>query len=260
MANTTNLNLAKPGLDDDALITDINNNMDKIDTWAGTTNTAITEVRSLESLGSVASQSALETALDTKLAAMSNYTSIVARVVISTAFGSFSKTTYVCRLSKPSTTTNSTALFESLTSSADKDLIKGTKSTSWRFDLMVRESDIYYKAGDTASSQYYVTCAGFVSESSKRLVFYLPLEKNLPTNRSLTFTSLQVVARGTSGYVDIFTATDHPDIVGNSGYTIMVDPRGTYGTGIRIDKPSAMTNVTNNTPVAVQVIYTATVS
>ena len=35
MANTPNLNLVKPGLDDDALITDINNNMDKIDTGFG---------------------------------------------------------------------------------------------------------------------------------------------------------------------------------------------------------------------------------
>jgi len=41
MANTTNLNLVKPGLDDAALITQINSNMDLIDAYAGDTTGAM---------------------------------------------------------------------------------------------------------------------------------------------------------------------------------------------------------------------------
>jgi len=41
MANTTNLNLVKPAGTDHALVSDINGNMDLIDAFAGSTNTAI---------------------------------------------------------------------------------------------------------------------------------------------------------------------------------------------------------------------------
>lgn len=46
-SQTTNLNLKKPALDDDALITDINGNMDLIDTYAGTTNGKINATNAL---------------------------------------------------------------------------------------------------------------------------------------------------------------------------------------------------------------------
>jgi len=41
MANTTNLNLAKPAGTDKALVSVLNSNSDKIDAWAGTTNQAL---------------------------------------------------------------------------------------------------------------------------------------------------------------------------------------------------------------------------
>jgi hypothetical protein len=44
MANTTNLNLAKPAGTDKALVSVLNSNSDKIDAWAGTTNQALSNV------------------------------------------------------------------------------------------------------------------------------------------------------------------------------------------------------------------------
>jgi hypothetical protein len=44
MANTTNLNLEKPIGTDQALVSVINSNMDKIDTFAGSTNQALSNV------------------------------------------------------------------------------------------------------------------------------------------------------------------------------------------------------------------------
>ncbi len=44
MANTTNLNLAKPAGTDKALVSVLNSNSDKIDAWAGTTNQALSNL------------------------------------------------------------------------------------------------------------------------------------------------------------------------------------------------------------------------
>jgi hypothetical protein len=44
MANTANLNLAKPAGTDKALVSVLNSNSDKIDAWAGTTNQALSNV------------------------------------------------------------------------------------------------------------------------------------------------------------------------------------------------------------------------
>ena len=46
MANTTNLNLAKPAGTDKALVSVLNSNSDKIDAWAGSTNQAISTLNS----------------------------------------------------------------------------------------------------------------------------------------------------------------------------------------------------------------------
>jgi len=48
MANTTNLNLAKPAGKDKALVSVLNSNSDKIDAWAGSTNQAISNIRQNE--------------------------------------------------------------------------------------------------------------------------------------------------------------------------------------------------------------------
>jgi hypothetical protein len=48
MANTTNLNLAKPAGTDKALVSVLNSNSDKIDAFAGSTNQAISNIRQNE--------------------------------------------------------------------------------------------------------------------------------------------------------------------------------------------------------------------
>ena len=59
MANTTNLNLVKPAGTDYALISTINDNMDKIDTFAGSTNQALGKLSTLQliTIGGVSSTS-----------------------------------------------------------------------------------------------------------------------------------------------------------------------------------------------------------
>lgn len=104
-------------------------------------STAITDVRLLESLGSHSTLASFTTALDDKLEEMANYTTAVFRIQVSTAFTPFGKTTYVCRLSKINGTTYGSALFESLNTTVTTHLIKGTKNTTWQFDLIALDSD-----------------------------------------------------------------------------------------------------------------------
>ena len=48
MAQTANLNLTKPALSDSFKLDDWNGNMQKIDDWAGTVNTALATITALE--------------------------------------------------------------------------------------------------------------------------------------------------------------------------------------------------------------------
>ena len=142
MANTPNIDLVKPAGTDHALVSVLNSNSDKIDTFAGTTNQAIANLAEYESIGSVASQSALETALETKLATMTNGTNVSISVTISTAFGSFAKTTYYAKLSRV-IGNYATALFEECNITDNKLLIKATKSSgTWYFEELAFKSDI----------------------------------------------------------------------------------------------------------------------
>jgi hypothetical protein len=72
MANTTNLNLAKPAGTDKALVSVLNSNSDKIDAWAGTTNQALSTLsgNKVQYLGSITTGSEIADCLDNALSAM----------------------------------------------------------------------------------------------------------------------------------------------------------------------------------------------
>jgi len=124
MANTTNLDLVKPAGTDKAQISVINGNMDKIDAWAGTTNTAI----GTYSLGSVASLSAFETALNTYISGLiqNDFRNIV--VEFSVASSPFTNARYIGTVSK----TTSARAQVTLHLHNGQQIIHGIQnSTSW---------------------------------------------------------------------------------------------------------------------------------
>lgn len=97
---------------------------------------------------------------------------------------------------------------------------------------------------------------GFVTSSTKLLRLSLPLYKNIPAG-AITITSFKACIRGISGYVDIFTDVNkNTEKIGTSGYTFRSS--GVNGQlYIEIEKSSEFTNITNNTPVALQIINLA---
>ena len=112
---------------------------------------------------------------------------------------------------------------------------------------------IFYKSGDTMTmgSRYYVN--GTLTSSSKNIVFEVPVDKSMK-NVSPTLSSIAFNGRTPAGgYIN----NSSNDITqSSSGYTFTLDKTGDYFIRITVAKSTAFTNVTNNTPVALNVVYT----
>lgn len=133
-------------------------------------------------------------------------------------------------------------------------------SSTWSgWERYLRFSDIMYAAGDSITMNWGVLCYGYVTNDGKQLYFDLPVEKLMVGVRDFSFTSLKITVRGVNGYVDIFNS-DNPEVVGREGYTIAQDTRRTYSIQVKITKSSALTNVTNNTPVTVLAVFAGSVT
>lgn len=154
MANTTNLNMVKPAGTDHALISVINSNMDIIDGAVGalpsgttlqgeidSANQAIGNITNYVDLGNMASQSALETALDTKLSSMGEFSNVTIRFLVTSSFAGFAANTYVGTLSKGGASGSyAAALLESIIGTS-KAIVKATKNTSWRFEELATSKE-----------------------------------------------------------------------------------------------------------------------
>lgn len=86
---------------------------------------------------------------------------------------------------------------------------------------------------------------GYVTSSSTTMYVDVVLAKAF--DRAPTITRLDIIARGTNGYIDVFT--EAKNVFSQSGFSVSCALRNERLLRIEIKKTTALTNVTNNTPV-----------
>lgn len=105
-----------------------------------------------------------------------------------------------------------------------------------------------YQAGDTLSLSE-LTLGGLVSSSTKNCRFAIITPKELTDISSISVTAITGGIRTTQGaYLE--AVTDNTSWLGRTGITVSAVVKDTNVISLNIDKTSAFTNVTNNTPVA----------
>lgn len=113
--------------------------------------------------------------------------------------------------------------------------------------------DEFYSPGDVISlgGQSWPTAKmleGFITSSACDVVVNLQTPKNLRFISSISCSSFIVEARGIAGYLN--SKSGYNEYVGVDGYTVTCYKIDDYSIKIRINKSTAWTNTTNNTPVA----------
>ena len=108
---------------------------------------------------------------------------------------------------------------------------------------------LFFKVGDVFDVTYggIMPCAGLVTTSGKDVFFTVTLPKRLDNVSSFTVDTLTGGMRGGSGYVD--GTSDSSNL--KSGYTVSGIILDSNNIRVQLTKSSAMSNVTNNTPVSV---------
>lgn len=156
MANTTNLDLVKPAGTDYALISMINENMEKIDAFAGSTNQAIAQLATTENLGtSFTTLASFESALDTYCGSMTDYTSKNIYACFTTASSPFSNTYYLGTVQKIVSNRYQTVLCQT----NSENVIYGYRTNDgWTWDFLAKKSEVENKLS-------FVAC-GNVSSTS----------------------------------------------------------------------------------------------
>ena len=107
----------------------------------------------------------------------------------------------------------------------------------------------FFNPGDVYDYTYpgILPCAGLVTTSTTTIFFSVTLPKRLDRISSISVNTLTGGARGISGYVN--GTSDSTNLM--SGYTVSALIMDAYTIRVQVVKSSALTNVTNNTPVTV---------
>lgn len=111
--------------------------------------------------------------------------------------------------------------------------------------------DIYYKGGETINITSPTYVSGYITSSTQDAKFMIPVPKKLDNVTSVTVSFLQCAIRGTSGYIN--GTSGWQTYSGDSNYTITGSISNSGCIAITLHKSSAFTNITNNTPFAVDV-------
>lgn len=122
---------------------------------------------------------------------------------------------------------------------------------------------LFYKAGDVieignAGTPGLYVANGYISGGTQSLFVILVTPKRLDNITSITIDSINVEARGTSGYLN--SQSGFVEYVGKDNYTIPAWKSSNNTITIRLQKSSAFTNVTNNTPVVLAGYFKLTLS
>lgn len=124
----------------------------------------------------------------------------------------------------------------------------GTSSGGSSGEIM---DNTIYKAGDVETFNK-MPCYGFVTSTATRIYATIPLSKPC-TATNVEFSTLTAELRGISGYIN--NASGYIDILANYTLTAELTPAGIK---LTIISAETLTNVTNNTPVALNITATAT--
>ncbi len=126
---------------------------------------------------------------------------------------------------------------------------KGTLENVLTGKGFVTASDIFYKSGDTYTTSTVLVATGYITGSTKSITFNLPLPKRMDNISSITYNTFNIVGRSNSGYLN--NTGSYFSVLG-SDYTIAtgIEPNVI---SLTITKNTAFTNITNNTPVAIQI-------
>jgi len=141
MANTTNLNLAKPAGTDKALVSVLNSNSDKIDAWAGTTNQALAKLGSAPTrYTGNDSLTTLESNISSFVNSLSNGTIGVCVMAITAYFSVFSGGDWIFTIYKTDNRffSGTASSYNNAHALAYFQYFDGT----WTFDELARKSDL----------------------------------------------------------------------------------------------------------------------
>ena len=129
----------------------------------------------------------------------------------------------------------------------------GSTWNGWTRYLQAAEH--YYSAGDSFATAAGAVYSGVVTSSSKRLWVTVPVDKSMENITTITVTRMAGGVRTTSGnYLD--GGSDSTQWLTNSAYTITASKVTDRLVKVVVDKSSAFTNVTNNTPVGCYLQFT----
>lgn len=131
----------------------------------------------------------------------------------------------------------------------DMNEIKSVVNTN--YDEMIDE--LYYKANEIVevgveNGTHYIT-AGYITGSTQTVGFTIITPKRLDNITTITFDNLELALRGISGYLNSQSGTVNYKSASGYTYTAIITGKNTIT--INLQKSSAFTNVTNNTPVVV---------
>ena len=142
---------------------------------------------------------------------------------------------------------------------ADDPITIGTPLSASNLNQLVDkindlENDLFYKSGDTFTLNTKLPCSGFISTTATGIYILIPTEKSMKNISSITIETLKGSVRGISGYVK------NGSVDMGSGYdlksnltctTVKANDNIIY---LTIKKDSAFSNVTNNTPVSLELV------
>ena len=140
-----------------------------------------------------------------------------------------------------------------------QDIVDNLTSTATDKALSAKQGKVLdeklsFKAGDTFDTVYNVVTPGYITSSTKTILFTFMLPKDA-SGRTVTITEMKGSVRGGSGYVDSLSS-DATDL--KSTYTVTVSYNHGYAVTISMVKSTAYANVTNNTPIIGSIKLTLT--
>lgn len=111
------------------------------------------------------------------------------------------------------------------------------------------EDKKYYHSGDTLALTNDETMNGMITASTTRVYVTINLPKNIAIDvSSISVEGLYVEARGIKGYLN--SQSGYVQYIGKSGYSLSAYMPKPNSVVIVINKSSAFTNATNNTPIS----------
>lgn len=155
MANTTNLNLEKPLGTDQALVSVINSNSDKIDNWAGSTNQALSNVTTAKNMN-VSSLADFQSQLETLVGTMANGAVVAIHYHPAAAYAPFKNQDYYGSVYR-----NNANSFTVMLAYRKEIITGGKQGTEWSWDPLALKSEVVNR---TAYS-YDINATGSFNEA-----------------------------------------------------------------------------------------------